>query len=181
MTDIPRLPLIDRDQAALTIKRLYPNEGDASNITKALAGSPDTLAAMAPFLAQVMNASTIDYATKEVVVLRVSAVNRCDYCVPTHAVVATKAGFSAEAVALLASDEAPDERLEPRHRVLAEYCDRVVGDANDVDDDLLERMREHFEDHELVELTVLAGASTTLNYVAPIAELPLDSATLATR
>lgn len=181
MTDTTRLPLVDRDQAALTIKRLYPDEGDASNVTKALAGSPDTLAAMAPFLSQVMNASTIDYATKEVVVLRVSAVNRCDYCVPTHAVVAAKAGLSADAVALLASGDAPDERLEPRHLVLAEYCDRVVADANDVDDDLLERMREHFADHEIVELTVLAGAITTLNYVATVARLPLDQGTLAAR
>ena len=177
----PRLPLVDRDQAALTIRRLYPQDADASNITKALAGSPDTLAAMAPFLGQVMNPSTIDLATKEVVVLRVSALNRCEYCVPTHEVVASRSGLSDDAVAVLASADAPDDRLEPRHRVLAEYCDRVVRDANEVDDHLLSRLREHFDDHEIVELTVQAGAITTLNYVASVARLPLDATTLAAR
>lgn len=160
---------------------MYPADRDASNVTKALAASPDTLAAMAPFLGQVMNATTVDLATKEVVVLRVSALNRCDYCVPTHEVVASRAGLSDEAVDLLASGLEPDERLEPRHRVVAEYCDVVVRDATQVNDELLDRMRAHFEDHEIVELTVLAGAITTLNYVASVARLPLDPTTLAAR
>ncbi len=176
-----RLPLVDREQAGMLVRSLYPSDGEASNITKALAGSPDTLAAMAPFLAQVMNASTIDLPTKEVVVLRVSAVNRCAYCVPTHEVVARDAGLPAGVVAALASTEPPDDRIPTRERVLAAFCDQIVADAAGVDDELLGRMREHFEDHEIVELTVLAGAITTLNYVASLAGLPLDSRTLRAR
>jgi uncharacterized peroxidase-related enzyme len=176
-----RLPLIERDQAGMLVRRLYPEDGDASNVTKALAGSPDTLAAMAPFLAQVMNATTVDLPTKEVVVLRVSAMNRCAYCVPTHEVVARASGLDADVVVALASTEPPDERLPPRIRILAEFCDRLVADANQVPDSLLTAIREHFEDHEIVELTVLAGAITTLNYVASLAGLPLDATTLAAR
>jgi AhpD family alkylhydroperoxidase len=173
-TTTSRLPLVERDQAPLTVRRLYPADGDASNITKALAAAPDTLAVLAPLLGQVMNASTVDLPTKEVVVLRVSAVNRCAYCVPTHALVARDSGLSPGAVAALASGDVPDERLDPPHRTLARYCDQVVADASKVDDALLAEMREHFADHEIVELTVLAGAITTLNYVASVAGLPLD-------
>lgn len=174
-----RLPLVEREQAGLLVRPLYPRDRDASNVTKALAGSPDTFAAMAPFLSQVMNATTIDLATKEVVVLRVSAVNRCAYCVPTHEVVARDAGLAPEIVEALASPTPPDERIPPKHRVLAAFCDQIVADAAGVEDDLLGAMREHFEDHEIVELTVLAGAITTLNYVASLARLPLDARTLA--
>lgn len=181
MESHPRLQMVDRDQAALTIKQLYPDDGDASNIVKALAGAPDTLAVLAPLLGQVMNPSTVDLATKEVVVLRVSALNRCAYCVPTHEVVAARAGHADDAVDLLASLDAPDGRLQPAHQVLVEYCDQVVRDANAVDDDLMSRMREHFAEHEIVELTCLAGAITLLNYVASVGRLPLDQATLATR
>jgi uncharacterized peroxidase-related enzyme len=175
-----RLPLVQRDQAPLTIRSLYADR-DPSNITKALAGSPDTLAAMAPFLSRVMNATTLDLVTKEVVVLRVSAANRCAYCVPTHEVAARRAGLSPAAVAALASPDPPDERLPPRARTLARYCDQLVADAGAVGDALLADMREHFEDHEIVELTVLAGTVTTLNYVASVAGLPLDPGTLAAR
>lgn len=173
-----RLPLIGRDQAPLTIRSLYADR-DPSNITKALAGSPDTLAAMAPFLARVMNPTTLDLATKEVVVLRVSAVNRCAYCVPTHERVARRAGLSPAAVAALSCPDPPDERLAPRERTLARYCDQVVADAGAVGDALLGELREHFEDHQIIELTVLAGAITTLNYVAGVAGLPLDPITPA--
>lgn len=175
---VPRLPVVGQDQAALTVRAMYA-AGDPSNITKVLAGSPDTLAAMAPFLSQVMNPTTLDLATKEVVVLRVSAVNRCDYCVPTHQVVARRAGLTPEAVEALSAPRLTTEGLTPRQHSLAVYCDRVVADATTVDDELLAEMRRHFEDHEIVELTVLAGAITTLNYVASVAGLPLDPGTLA--
>ncbi len=173
-----RLPVVGRDQAALTVRAMYA-DGDPSNITKVLAGSPDTLAAMAPFLSQVMNPTTLDLATKEVVVLRVSVVNRCAYCVPTHQVAARRAGLSPEAVATLSARELTDEGLTAREHTLASYCDRVVIDAATVDEGLLAEMRRHFEDHEIVELTVLAGAITTLNYVAGVAGIPIDPRTLS--
>jgi len=176
-----RLPLVDREQAPLTVRDLYPSDRDASNITKTLAGSPDTLGALAPFLAQVMNPTTLDLATKEVVVLRVSAVNRCAYCVPTHELAARRAGLSPRAVAALASPQPPAAALEGAHRVLARYCDQLVADAGSVDDALLAELRGHFEDHEIVELTVLAGAITMLNYVAGVAAPPLDPWTVAER
>jgi uncharacterized peroxidase-related enzyme len=173
-----RLPVVGRDQAALTVRAMYA-DGDPSKITRVLAGSPDTLAALAPFLSQVMNPTTLDLATKEVVVLRVSVLNRCAYCVPTHQVAARRAGLSAEAVAALSAAELAPERLTPRQHALAAYCDRLVADAAAVDDQLLAGMRRHFEDHEIVELTVLAGAITTLNYVAGVAGIPLDARTVS--
>jgi uncharacterized peroxidase-related enzyme len=173
-----RLPVVGPDQAALTVRAMYA-DGDPSNITKVLAGSPDTLAAMAPFLAQVMNPTTLDLAIKEVVVLRVSVLNRCAYCVPTHQAAARRAGLSSEAVAALSAPELTGAGLTPREHALAAYCDRLVRDAAAVDDDLLAGMRRHFEDHEIVELTVLAGAITTLNYVAGVAGIPLDARTLS--
>jgi AhpD family alkylhydroperoxidase len=175
------LPLLEREQAGLLLKGLYAGEGGPSNITKVLANAPDTLAVLAPLLAQVMNASTIDLATKEVVVLRVSALNACAYCVPTHAVAARRAGLTDPVVAALADSApvAPDGPLETRHAVVAELCDRLVRDAASVDEDLLARLRRSFADHEIVELTVLAGAVTLLNYVASALDVPLDARTVA--
>lgn len=180
MAENPRLPLVERDQASLPVRALYPTDHEPSGITKALAIAPDTLAVLAPLLGQVMNASTVDLATKEVVVLRVSALNACEYCVPTHEVVARFAGLPAAAVrALSALVPAADVPLGPREQTLVAFCDRLVIDANAVDDDLLAQMRVHFADHEVIELMVLAGAITTLNYVATTVRVPLDATTRA--
>jgi AhpD family alkylhydroperoxidase len=175
----PRLPLVEREQAGLLVRRLYAEGREPSNITKLLANAPDTLAVLAPLLGQVMNASTLDLATKEIVVLRVSALNACAYCVPTHAAAARRAGLSDAVVAALCGP-APlpeDPPLGARERVLVEYCDRLVRDAGSVDDALLARLHGWFADHEVVELTVLAGAITLLNYVASAFDVPLDPRT----
>jgi len=175
----PRIPLVERDQAALTIRGLYPAEREASNLTKLLANAPDSLAVLAPFLSQVMNASTIDEATKEIVVLRVSALNCCAYCVPTHVVAAARSGLAPEQVRLLADAAPPDGGFVARERAVVALCDRLVADASSVDDALMSELREYFADHEIVELTLLAGAITMLNYVASAFRIPLDPRTLA--
>ena len=177
----PRLPLVGRDQAPLAVRALFPAGEDPSNITRALAGSPDTLALLAPLLGHAMNATTVDLATKEVVVLRVSALNRCDYCVPTHEVAARRAGLPDEAVAALAGPGPAEAGLTEAQRALARFCDQVVSRCGAVDDAALAEMRAHFEEHEIVELTVLAGLITMLNYVAGLGRLPLDPRTVAAR
>lgn len=178
LTGDARVPLVGRDQAGLLVRGLYPAEGDASNITKALANSPDTLAKLAPLLGQVMNASTIDAHTKELVVLRVSARNHCAYCVPTHQAVASRMGIEPGVIAPVAGGGPIGDALDERGAVVVELCDRLVADASSVDDELMNRLRAHFEEHEIVELTVLAGAITLLNYVASAFSIPLDPANL---
>jgi len=174
-----RISLVERDQAPLTVRHLYPADGQASSLTRTLANAPDTFAVLAPFLAQVMNASTIDERTKEVVVLRVSALNRCGYCTPTHVVAARRAGVPEEHIGPLAEASPPDGAFEPRERVVVELCDRLVADPGSVDEPLLAALGQHFAEHEIVELTVLAGAITMLNYVAGAFALPLDPRTVA--
>ena len=174
-----RMPLVERDQAGLLIRGVYGDDGTASNITKTLANSPDTLAKLAPLLGQVMNPTTIDGEIKELVVLRVSAMNRCSYCVPTHEVVARRMGIEEARVACLASAEPSSDVFDERSRSVVDFCDQLVADAGGVSDELMARLRAHFEEHEIVELTVLAGAITLLNYVASAFDVPLDAKTLA--
>lgn len=176
-----RVPLVERDQAGLLVRHLYPEGREPSNLTKTLANAPDTFAVLAPFLGQVMNASTIDEATKEVVVLRVSALNACGYCIPTHRVVAREAGLDQSEVEALSDAGAamPPGTSAEAHGVVAELCDRLVRDANAVDEVLIGRLRVHFGDHEIVELVTLAGAITMLNYIASAFAIPVDPRTLA--
>ena len=179
MSEATRMPLVERDQAGLLIRGVYGDDGSASNITKTLANSPDTLAKLTPLLGQVMNPTTIDGGIKELVVLRVSAMNHCSYCVPTHEVVARRMGIEDDRVACLASGDAGDGLFDDRSRAVIDLCDQLVTDAGGMTGELLARLRTHFEEQEIVELTVLAGAITLLNYVASAFDVPLDAKTLA--
>ena len=115
-----------------------------------------------PFLGQVMGESSLDLATKELVILRVSQLNGCRYCVAAHRPLALSAGLSPDQVAALCSD-APAHALAARERALVEWVDRVTLDPAGVTDDLVARTLDHVRDDQLIELTLLVGATTMLN------------------
>lgn len=127
-----------------------------------------------PFLAQVMDESSIDLATKELVIVRVSQLNGCRYCLAAHRPVALAAGVPEEQVHAIC-DEAPLEALPPRERAIVAWVDQVTLDARDVTDELVARTLDHVRDDQLVELTVLAGTITMLNQYCTTFEIPPPS------
>ena len=53
-------------------------------------------------------------------------------------------------------DEYPSSPLfDDRERVALEYADCITSSDRDVSDDLFERIREHFDDDAIVELTAM--------------------------
>jgi AhpD family alkylhydroperoxidase len=124
-----------------------------------------------PFLGQVMGESSLDLATKELVIVRVSQLNGCRYCLAAHRPVALGAGVPAGQVEAIC-DEAPLEALPERERALVAWVDQVVFDARGVTDELVARTLEHVRDDELLELTVLAGTITMLNQVCTAFAIP---------
>lgn len=127
-----------------------------------------------PFLAQVMDESSIDLATKELVIVRVSQLNGCRYCLAAHRPVALEVGVPAEQVQVIC-DEAPLGALPPRERAIVAWVDQVTLDARGVTDELVARTLDHFREDELVELTVLAGTITMLNQFCTAFEIPPPS------
>lgn len=169
-----RLPLLTLDEAPLAAKRWFGPSGSASPLTRSLATAPDVLAAMMPFLGQIMGAGSVDLATKELVILRVSALNGCRYCITAHRVIAAEAGVAVEQIEAVCDVSAGDPTA-PNGNMLA-WIDLIVLDAAAIDEQLLERLSRTWRDDQLVELTLLVGATTMLNqYCTAFAIPPPDS------
>jgi len=134
------------------------------------------LEAALPFIARVYGETAIDLRTKEIAILRVSAVNGCRYCVDTHTVAAWDAGLTVEETTALCGAPAS---LAPREAALVAWCDALCAAPDRVPDTVAQRVGEHFEDHELVELTLVAGATLMLNRFCTALELPTSPATLS--
>jgi AhpD family alkylhydroperoxidase len=124
-----------------------------------------------PFLAQIMGESSIDLATKELVIVRVSQLNRCRYCLAAHRPLALEAGVPPEQVAAIC-DAAPLETLPPRERALVSWVDQVTLAPGAVTDELVAQTLDWVRDDQLVELTVLAGAITLLNQYCTAFDIP---------
>jgi len=164
--------LVEAAQAPLLARRYYAG-GDPGPITAALANVPELLEVAMPFLATVLGATAVDARTKELVILRTSAVLGCRYCVQTHTTAARDTGLSRAEVAALRG-EAPVTAAfpSPRERAVVAWAEAVAAGPGPVADAPRAALREHFGDHEVVELTLLAGATLMLNRFCTALELP---------
>ena len=121
---------------------------------QALAMNPGVLAAFSG-LADVYPCGTLERAVVEKVILSVSRIHECQFCVSSHEVMMTQLGIS--------TDLASTAALPPRQSLAMEYAELVTRDANRVPDEFFARLREAFNDPEIVELTFLIGLITMLN------------------
>lgn len=165
-----RVQLLAASSAPLTARRHYAG-GDPGPLVAALAAVPELLEVALPFLSTVLGASALDIRTKEIVIVRTSALLRCGYCVDGHSVVALDAGLTLAEVAAL-RDEGPIEWDVEREDVLVAWVDAVAGGRGPVDSELAARLAGCFAEHEIVELTLLIGATMMLNRFCTALELP---------
>lgn len=164
-----RIPLLDAADAPPLSRVWYSTGVNASPLTRSLATAPDLLETLMPFLAQVMGESAVDLATKELVIVRVSQLNGCRYCLGAHAPLALEAGVPQAHLDALGGRL---EGLPPRERAIVAWIDAITLDARAVDDELVARTLDQLREDELVELTVLAGTITMLNQYCTAFDLP---------
>jgi len=104
--------LIEADQAPL-LARVYYADGDPGPIVGALAQVPELLTVALPFIGTALGPSAIGWRTKEIVIVRTSALQQCRFCVQTHTVVALDAGLDRDQVAACATADRSTVRGSP--------------------------------------------------------------------
>lgn len=158
------------------LARPYFDGGDPGPIVGALAQVPELLVAALPFIGAALGPSGLDWRTKEIVIVRTSALAGCRFCVQSHAVVALEAGLSRDQVAALQDPRAVVAEVvagfdSPRDRALLDWVEVVAG-SGAVDDAARARVLAEWADHEVVELTAVVGTTLLLNRFATALALP---------
>ncbi len=166
-----RLPLLSATEAPPTARSWYRADGSASALTRSLASAPDLLETLMPFLGQVMGESSVDLATKELVIVRVSQLNGCSYCIAAHGPLALEAGVSPGALRAVC-DDAPLDELPERERALVTWVDGITLEPAAVDDEVLAQVLQWVREDQLIELTLLAGAIGMLNRYCTAFDIP---------
>ena len=172
--------LISPEEAPLAVRAFFA-QGQPGPLVASLAHVPDLLQATMPFVGRVLGASWIDARIKEIVILRASSLLGCRYCVATHTVVAMDAGLTRpEMDALRESADAAEVFESPREQALVRWTDAVAQGRGPVGADVTEAFKAHFEDAEVVELTLLVGVTMTLNRYATSLAFPIPTPCLET-
>ena len=155
-----RVPLVERDQVPPEVAdlydRLYADRGVVPNMFKALSNVPPLVLGIAAMLKPLMAEGALTGWYKELLATHVAALNRCEYCVVAHRRLAGLRGATPEQVASLENFESGP--FTEKEKAGFRYANLLHGSGNAIDDAAYAALSEHFDFHEIVELTAVAAA-----------------------
>jgi AhpD family alkylhydroperoxidase len=154
-----RVDLVEPAAAPLLARRFFAEEGETSPIVRALAHVPELVAPTLEFVGVALGATSLDLRTKELVILRVSALAGCAYCVAAHRSAAAACGIDVDA--LCAAELPPGAFAGDDARVLA--VAEAVARGGAVPAATIAELRRRRGDHTAVEVVLVASATLMLN------------------
>jgi len=98
--------------------------------------------------------SPVEPALRSLITVRVSQINACSFCVDLNSATLLKRGASLAKVEALSEWRASD-LFDDRERSALDYAEAVTRSDRQPDDDLFVRLRSHFDDDAVIELTGL--------------------------
>ena len=98
--------------------------------------------------------SPIEAGLRALIQVRVSQINWCEFCVDLNGATAIERAVAPAKLAALAQYETVSEFSEREKAALA-YAEAATDSTRRVDEALRERLRGHFSEHEILELTAL--------------------------
>jgi len=131
-----------------------PAHGSGIEPVEIWAYQPKMMSGMGKFQGAVRKGHTVDERLKYLVELKGAQMIGCEFCVDLGSQICRNSGFSDEE--LLALPRYRESDLFTEHEKLAlDYTVGVMRTPVEVTDQLFARMKEHFSDEQLVEITAL--------------------------
>ena len=144
------------DQTALIDRIRKGRRGTFINVYKTLLHSPDIASVWLDLVNVVRWKVDLEGRLREIVIVRVGYLNRCAYVVKQHVPELTAPeGLTKQECDALA-DWRASSFFNERERAALAYTDAVTRDI-DVPEAVFAELRKHFNERQIVELTVLIG------------------------
>jgi uncharacterized peroxidase-related enzyme len=161
-------------ELALICESFAGSYGPFRNQVAVFAHVPAALRHLMPLLMELREAATLPKRHLELAIVAVSQVNACDYCVAHHKPFLAVEGVSPRGVdRLLDWHDHPE--LDEVDRLVVEYAIAATERPNRLPGSLFTRLRRHFTEAQIVELTLriaLCGFFNRFNDALQIEEEP---------
>ncbi|MBN8889170.1 MAG: hypothetical protein BGP12_13000 [Rhodospirillales bacterium 70-18] len=162
-------------------ERFAAGYGPFRNQVAVLAHVPSALRHLMPLLMELREAKTLPKRYLEIAIIVVSKLNECDYCVAHHTPFLVPEGISAAGADRLLDYQNHPE-LDAVDRLVVEYSIAAWTNPHRLRDGVFERLRAHFSEAQVVELTLrltLCGFFNKFNDALQIDEEAEAAAALA--
>jgi AhpD family alkylhydroperoxidase len=163
-----RIKGVQKADAGLKLKLLYrfgprmmrkmtgrdPQTGSGMEPLEIWAHQPKMMFGMGKFNQVVRKGSSVDERLKNLVELKGAQMIGCEFCVDLGSQICRNSGLSDEELLALPRYLESDLFTE-REKLALDYTVAVMRTPVEITDELFARMREHFSDQQLVEITAL--------------------------
>jgi AhpD family alkylhydroperoxidase len=136
-------------------------QGEGGDAVQVWSFRPEMGAAVARLSDAAYNKSTLPVRVREAARMRIAQLNDCKVCLGFRAESVLAQGVTEELYAAVA-DYHDDDRYSAQEKLAIEFAERFASDHRGIDDDLFERLREHFDDGEIVDLTICCASFVAL-------------------
>ncbi len=114
-----------------------------------------------------LNDCSIDQGLRRLVELRVSQINNCTYCIWLHAKQARDVGESDERVSAVENWREAGHLFTEQEHAVFNWTEAVTHITDGFPaDPLFDELREHMDDRQVVDLTVIAASMNAMNRLA---------------
>lgn len=163
-----RIQGVPQDQAGLIVKLVYrfmskgmtkmtgrePARGSGIEPIEIWAYQPKMMNGMGKFQQAVRKGNAVDERLKYLVELKGAQMIGCEYCIDLGSQICRNSGLSDEELLALPRYHQSDLFTE-REKLALDYTVAVMRTPVEVTDELFARMKEHFTNEQLVEITAL--------------------------
>ena len=162
-----RVSYVEPQSARAEVKQIYEHRlgGRPASVHKAMAHNPQ---ALTPFLAFYAAAgASLERKLWEMVYLRVSFLNGCEYCVQHHVASSRKAGLEPADWKALKSGMVA--RFDEAEQVALRYAEKLTRLPASISDGDVSELRNYFSEQQIVDLHLLVGlANLTNRFTGPL-------------
>jgi uncharacterized peroxidase-related enzyme len=182
---MPRVELVDPETAAPETQAAYDeirNDWGGMLFTdwRPLGHSPQIMVAVHKLFFRLQGehgGSLTDVRDKELVAIKTSYLNGCDYCLGHNLDFGQEVGLTLDEIqAAVSPDYAESDALSARQKALMRWTEAVTRNTAEEDDDAFAGMQEHYSDAELAELTLMSGLFNMWNRFTRAMHIELEPA-----
>jgi AhpD family alkylhydroperoxidase len=149
---------VEREQADAATLKFYDRAEERFqallNMFKVFGHHPEYGTVFTDLVMAILKDGEIDWKTKELLILKATQRNNCQYCVVQHERVSEMLGIGRDKIADLEGDKYKSSPLfDEGERALLDLTVQIGKDANNVSSKLWDRLHQHWTESQIVEAT----------------------------
>ena len=147
---------VEREQASPATNDFYDKAEDRFemllNIFKVFGHTPELGTVFTDMIMAILKDGEIDWVTKELIILKATHRNDCQYCVVQHETLSKRLGISEEKIADIGDERyKTSPHFTDAEKALMDLTVQIGIDANRVPKELWDRLHTHFTEPQIVE------------------------------